>query len=800
MIFLNDFVKKVQTLNFILFAVLIIAGGLWADEPVLSTQPVQAQPATEAEDSDQTDEQKQAEAYKTLLNSARDSMVVVRTFYKKDLTDPTVKQDAADLYDSYIEKKRPAETTGVVIDAGLVIIADDGVEDRFVDHIEVEDSAGNKASALRTKLLYRAPNIILKLTGSTVDRFKPADFVPIELKKGNIQLAKAILGKTEDRWLISAMPILRSEPFKPARNGNQFFGQGNSYTSGFGSGIDSDGTEMIVNSKGKPVGCASSSMFDLRQIECIWHGADLIKADGLDWSKLQQAQAAVRKKVTPGIFKIILQYRKGNDDAESFYSSSDASGTEEEHFGFAISEKDIFVPMELTRKKASKITGIFVKFSPEKRTQAQFVGAYKGFGAFLIRLEDEKLPAYLTPALKPLERMVPFLAAQAIEKFGKKYLKIRTNRLMNKSRGYKGIYHWNAMHHMSYGTMLLDLKGQLGGVYLKQRREYAEQEINNDEFDYSYDDEAMTRIVTIDELRELLKTPEKFLDQNIKILQQRIKAERHAWLGVEFMSIDSKLAKFWKVEKPTKDGQVGLIINAVYPDSPAEELGLKPGDILLKIKAPGRDYPTELGKNSDEMDMMMRFRWAYASQMGEGELWKSRKNTLTELLDTIGVDKTVQITYCRRDLKDPAAPAEELTLDYTIALAPPDLASAKKWQNRKLGLTVKDMTYEVRYALGLTKKDPGVVVVKIENGSAAQIARILPMEIITNLDGQPLNSASQMCDLIAQARQAGKDKVRLTIQSMGKTRFVDLNISAYEPKDDEGMDGEKQTPTLENDQ
>ena len=120
--------------------------------------------------------------------------------------------------------------------------------------------------------------------------------------------------------------------------------------------------------------------------------------------------------------------------------------------------------------------------------------------------------------------------------------------------------------------------------------------------------------------------------------------------------------------------------------------------------------------------------------------------------------------------------------------APPDFESAPRWQNRKIGLTVKDLTYEIRHALNLKDDDPGVIVAKVEDGSPMVIARVFQNEIVTRVDDKPLRSARQMRDLIAQARNAGRDKVRLTILRVGKTRFADLAVTEYDPADDEGID------------
>ena len=87
--------------------------------------------------------------------------------------------------------------------------------------------------------------------------------------------------------------------------------------------------------------------------------------------------------------------------------------------------------------------------------------------------------------------------------------------------------------------------------------------------------------------------------------------------------------------------------------------------------------------------------------------------------------------------------------------------------------------YARRYAQGAN-----VVVIE------ADVAKIFPNEIITRLDDQPLTSARQMRDLLAAARKAGREKVRVTVLRLGKTRQADLAINEYDPADDEGLDEE----------
>jgi S1-C subfamily serine protease len=81
-----------------------------------------------------------------------------------------------------------------------------------------------------------------------------------------------------------------------------------------------------------------------------------------------------------------------------------------------------------------------------------------------------------------------------------------------------------------------------------------------------------------------------------------------------------------------------------------------------------------------------------------------------------------------------------------------------------------------------------VIVANVESGSPTLIAKIYPNEVITRLDDDPLTSPRQMRDLIAKAHRAGREKVRVTVLRLGKTRQADLAITEYDPADDEGLD------------
>ena len=117
-----------------------------------------------------------------------------------------------------------------------------------------------------------------------------------------------------------------------------------------------------------------------------------------------------------------------------------------------------------------------------------------------------------------------------------------------------------------------------------------------------------------------------------------------------------------------------------------------------------------------------------------------------------------------------------LTKTVTIETAPPDFDSAEKFKDEDIGLTMRDLTYEVRAAMKIDPDQSGVVVEKIETGTPASVAGIKQYEIITNLDNEPLKDVDDFKEKTQRAREADKEKVSLQILTMGKSRVVDLKL------------------------
>ncbi|WP_130617417.1 Do family serine endopeptidase [Dyella amyloliquefaciens] len=107
-----------------------------------------------------------------------------------------------------------------------------------------------------------------------------------------------------------------------------------------------------------------------------------------------------------------------------------------------------------------------------------------------------------------------------------------------------------------------------------------------------------------------------------------------------------------------------------------------------------------------------------------------------------------------------------------------------------LGLEAQDITPRIAKVLGL-KDTKGVVVTRVNGGSAADTASIEPGDVITALDGKPIRSAQELRN--AEGLMPIGSTVKLTVQRNGATRDVTAKLT---PEKLATFDGAKLDPRL----
>jgi Do/DeqQ family serine protease len=195
---------------------------------------------------------------------------------------------------------------------------------------------------------------------------------------------------------------------------------------------------------------------------------------------------------------------------------------------------------------------------------------------------------------------------------------------------------------------------------------------------------------------------------------------KQAWIGLVVQDLDEKVAQYLKYP-----GRKGAILKAVEPDSPAQQAGLREGDILLALgnrKIAGLD------------DYLAASRAVTAGEILEAQVWRA------------GQPRTVALK----------------TTEYPI-----ERADQLAWS--LLGIRVQDLTPRTRKDFRIAAPE-GVVITEVRPGS--QLARIAvrPGDVIRQIDNAGTATHDDFRKALVKARH--KSSLMLLIQRAEQGYYV----------------------------
>ena len=204
------------------------------------------------------------------------------------------------------------------------------------------------------------------------------------------------------------------------------------------------------------------------------------------------------------------------------------------------------------------------------------------------------------------------------------------------------------------------------------------------------------------------------------------------WLGVSIQEMTPKLAEQFGLKESK-----GVLVSDVLPKSPAEQAGIKRGDILLEIDG----KPIE----------------------GAAQL----RNIVTEA----PVGKTLRI----KRFSD----GKESEVAVTIGEQPKEIArrgeTEKAPPTALSGMQVQNLTPEIAAALGLPKDEQGVVIDRVEPGSLADEAGLQRGDVIVEINRQPIKDANDYNRAVSGLKR--DEAALLLVNRRGATLFVTLSAS-----------------------
>lgn len=218
---------------------------------------------------------------------------------------------------------------------------------------------------------------------------------------------------------------------------------------------------------------------------------------------------------------------------------------------------------------------------------------------------------------------------------------------------------------------------------------------------------------------------------------------KRGWLGVHIQGVSDEIAETLGLKKAE-----GALVASLIKGGPAEDSGLKAGDVILKFD----------GKAVPEMRKLPRI-------VAETEVDKPVKVVVWR----DGKKMTIEVTVGKLDETQMAAagPGDKKQKD--------NEAGGDKMVD-PLGLTLAEITPALRDKFKLDAEARGVIVTEVADDGVAFEKGIRPGDLIVEVSQQEVTSPDQVIGKIDEARKEGSKRILLLVEGQSGLRFVALSI------------------------
>ncbi len=214
---------------------------------------------------------------------------------------------------------------------------------------------------------------------------------------------------------------------------------------------------------------------------------------------------------------------------------------------------------------------------------------------------------------------------------------------------------------------------------------------------------------------------------------------RRGWLGVNIQTVTDELAEGLKL--PTASG---ALVSNVADGSPAATAGIEKGDIILKFD--GRDI---------------------------GEMRR-----LPRIVADTPIDKTVDVLLWREGREQRVKVKIGELNEAEVAALPeqPEQQVPEGAKIEALGMSLAEVTPELREKFQLEQSAAGVLVIGVADGSAAAEKGLQPGDVVVEVDQKEVSTPQDVEAQIAAARKTGQRVVTFLIYRQGDFQWVALRI------------------------
>ena len=111
-----------------------------------------------------------------------------------------------------------------------------------------------------------------------------------------------------------------------------------------------------------------------------------------------------------------------------------------------------------------------------------------------------------------------------------------------------------------------------------------------------------------------------------------------------------------------------------------------------------------------------------------------------------------------------------------LGTAPPPPSATADATIEALGITIAEVTPELKTQLGLAEDAKGVVITAVLEGSPAAEESLKPGDLIVEVGQEEVGSPPEIMAKVDQARNEGKKSILLLVDRQGDLRFVALRF------------------------
>lgn len=213
------------------------------------------------------------------------------------------------------------------------------------------------------------------------------------------------------------------------------------------------------------------------------------------------------------------------------------------------------------------------------------------------------------------------------------------------------------------------------------------------------------------------------------------KSVKRGWLGVTIQGVDENLAKALGLPKPT-----GALVNSVAKGQPADQAGVKQGDVILEVN----------GKVAENDSALLKAIAGLApGDKARLTLWRNNKRVVKTI--TLGQRGEEVLASMKKPGKAP------------------------KKAEMVLGMSLKAVNKKEAAALGLDKTQ-GLLVVQVDGKSISAEEGMIQGDVILQANQQDVNSIPALQSIVSKSKKRGA--VMLLIKRKGQNIIKALPLEA----------------------